>query len=131
MRKWLKWIAGIAAVSLVAAIGVFTWFVWWPVHTIPALEPVSEYVWLDQGWGTTQDSPLRERYENFVLKRLYSPKSGPDPFERPAAYVTKFLLHALESNNPKPRYYITVPTHVAGILKRLLSTRLQDWLLAR
>jgi len=82
-------------------------------------------------WIDWRNSPVRERYESFVLKRLYSPKSGPDPFERPAGYVTKFLLHALESRNPKPRYYITVPTHVAGILKRLLSTRLQDWLLAR
>jgi mono/diheme cytochrome c family protein len=47
---------------VLAAVGLFAWFVWWPVHTIPALEPVDEYVWLDQGWGETQDAPLRERY---------------------------------------------------------------------
>jgi signal transduction histidine kinase len=46
----------------VTAVGGFCWFVWWPVHTIPALEPVDEYVWLDQGWGTGQDTPLRQRY---------------------------------------------------------------------
>jgi hypothetical protein len=62
MRHWLKWVARIAAVLVVGAVGLFAWFVWWPVHTIPALEPVDEYVWLDQGWGTTPDSPLRERY---------------------------------------------------------------------
>jgi hypothetical protein len=62
MRKWLKRVAGIAAVLVAAAIGLFAWFVWWPVHTIPALEKVDAYVWLDQGWGETQDSALRERY---------------------------------------------------------------------
>jgi mono/diheme cytochrome c family protein len=62
MRKWLKWVAGFAAILVLAAVGLFGWFVWWPVHTIPALEHVDEYVWLDQGWGETHDSPLRERY---------------------------------------------------------------------
>src|SRR6188508_3613359 len=62
MRKGLKWVAGIATVVLAAATGLFAWFVWWPVHTIPALEPVNEYVWLDQGWGTGQDAALRQRY---------------------------------------------------------------------
>lgn len=62
MRKGLKWVAGIATVVLAAALGLFAWFVWWPVHTIPALEPVDEYVWLDQGWGEKQDSLLRETY---------------------------------------------------------------------
>jgi mono/diheme cytochrome c family protein len=62
MRGWLKWVARIAAVLVLGALGLFAWFVWWPVHTIPTLEPVDEYVWLDQGWGDTQDSPLRERY---------------------------------------------------------------------
>lgn len=62
MRKGLKWVAGIAAVLALAAVALFAWFVWWPVHTIPALEPVNEYVWLDQGWGEKQDSPLRETY---------------------------------------------------------------------
>ena len=67
MRKWLKRGAGIAAVVVAAAVGLFAWFVWWPVHTIPALEKVDEYVWLDQGWGVSQDSPLRERYYSAVM----------------------------------------------------------------
>ncbi len=62
MRKWLKRVAGIAAVVVAAAVGLFAWFVWWPVHSIPALEKVDQYVWLDQGWGESQDSALRERY---------------------------------------------------------------------
>ncbi len=34
----------------------------WPVHTIPALEPVDEYVWLDQNWGEGQNSQQRQTY---------------------------------------------------------------------
>ncbi len=34
----------------------------WPVHTIPALEPVDEYVWLDQSWGDGQNSEQRQTY---------------------------------------------------------------------
>jgi cytochrome c5 len=62
MRRPVKWIVGTALVIGLAATGLFAWFVYWPVHTIPALEPVNEYVWLDQGWGAGQDSALRQRY---------------------------------------------------------------------
>ena len=54
MRRVLKWLGGLLALGAVAAVGLFAWFVLWPVHTIPALEPVDEYVWLDQGWGHGQ-----------------------------------------------------------------------------
>jgi hypothetical protein len=59
MRRPVKLIVGTIAVLGLAATGLFAWFVYWPVHTIPALEPVNEYVWLDQGWGPGQDSELR------------------------------------------------------------------------
>ncbi len=62
MRRLLKWVFSLAALAVAAAVGVFAWFVWWPVHSIPALEPVDEYVWLDQGWGSEQDAALRQRY---------------------------------------------------------------------
>ncbi len=62
MRRILKWIAALLAVAVVGAVGLFAWFVLWPVRTIPALETVSEYVWLDQGWGASQNTELRQRY---------------------------------------------------------------------
>jgi cytochrome c5 len=62
MRRLLKWIASLAALAVVAALGLFAWFVLWPVNTIPALEPVAQYAWLDQGWGSVQDTELRQRY---------------------------------------------------------------------
>lgn len=62
MRRFLKWTFGLVLLAAVAASVLFGWFVLWPVHNIPALEPVDEYVWLDQGWGEQQDSLLRQRY---------------------------------------------------------------------
>lgn len=62
MRRLIRWVLGLVlAIALVAAAG-FTWFVLWPTHTIPALERVDEYVWLDQNWGEGQNSPQREIY---------------------------------------------------------------------
>lgn len=65
-----------------------------------------------------------------LTERLFS-DSGPDRFELPASAVTKKLIHALESPRPRPRYYVTVPTYVAGIARRLLSTLWLDRLLGR
>ena len=59
-------------------------------------------------------------------------KEGPAvPFTLPPDAVYKKLLHALESRNPKPRYYVTFPTYLFGYLKRMLSTRKLDAVLSR
>lgn len=75
-------------------------------------------------------SPLRELYETRLLKRLYE-NSGPDRFELPASAVTAKLAHACESRRPRARYYVTTPTHIAGVLRRILSTRAIDRILVR
>lgn len=77
-----------------------------------------------------QNSALRPLYEKTLLKRLYE-SSGPDRFELPASAVTAKLIHACESSRPRPRYYVTTPTHVAGLLRRILTTRAIDRILAR
>ncbi len=80
-------------------------------------------------WIDWRASPHRARYEASLLKRLYAKNPPPDPFELPPAAVTKKLIHALEARRPRPRYYVTTPTYIAGIARRLLSTRMQDRLL--
>lgn len=82
-------------------------------------------------WINWKASPHRARYENSLLQRLYADDTGPDPFELPPSAVTKKLAHALEARRPHPRYYVTTPTYIAGIAKRLLSTRLQDRIVSR
>jgi NAD(P)-dependent dehydrogenase (short-subunit alcohol dehydrogenase family) len=82
-------------------------------------------------WIDWQNSPRKNQYETGLVKRLYQPKDGPDAFELPASAVTTVVVKALSSRRPKPRYYITIPTHFMGALKRILSTRALDWFIAR
>lgn len=77
-----------------------------------------------------KNSAVRELYESSLMKRLYQ-SSGPDTFELPASAVTKKLIHACESRRPQPRYYVTTPTHIGGFLKRILTTRATDRILAK
>ena len=77
-----------------------------------------------------QNSPFRPLYEKKLLKRLYE-SNGPDQFELPASAVTAKLIHACESSRPCARYYVTTPTHIAGFLRRILTTRAIDRILAR
>jgi NAD(P)-dependent dehydrogenase (short-subunit alcohol dehydrogenase family) len=77
-----------------------------------------------------QNSPLKELYEKSLLKRLYE-SSGKDKFELPASAVTAKLALACESRRPRPRYYVTTPTYISGFLRRVLSTRASDRILAR
>lgn len=81
-------------------------------------------------WIDWQASPRAEQYRTHLLKRLYETR-GPDRFELPPAAVTAKLRRALESPNPAPRYFVTTPTHLMNIARRLLPTRLLDRLIAR
>jgi NAD(P)-dependent dehydrogenase (short-subunit alcohol dehydrogenase family) len=57
-------------------------------------------------------------------------KEGPAaPFTLPPMAVTEKVIHALESKRPKIRYYVTFPTYLFGILKRLLPASWLDALL--
>lgn len=74
-------------------------------------------------WVDWEVSPRAEQYRNRLLKRLYA-EPVPDRFELPPSAVTDRLIRALESARPRPRYFVTVPTHAAGAMRRLLPTRL-------
>ena len=82
-------------------------------------------------WVDWENSPRKKQYETDLIKRLYQPKNTPDAFELPVSAVTKVVMKALESHHPKPRYYITIPTHFMGLLRRILSTRSLDWFISR
>jgi NAD(P)-dependent dehydrogenase (short-subunit alcohol dehydrogenase family) len=75
------------------------------------------------------NSPHRLRYEA-MLTRLSKP--GPSaPFTLPPAAVVKKLLHALENPRPKPRYYVTFPTHLFALLRRILRAHTLDKILSK
>jgi len=52
-------------------------------------------------------------------------------FTLPAEAVTKKVIHALETNRPKIRYYVTFPTYLFAILKRILPVSWLDNLLRK
>ena len=66
----------------------------------------------------------RDRY--LAMEDRLKTKGPVVPFTLPPEAVLKKVIHALESRRPKARYYVTFPTYLFGILKRLLSTRLLD-----
>ncbi|MBK1732318.1 SDR family NAD(P)-dependent oxidoreductase [Thiococcus pfennigii] len=75
----------------------------------------------------TSHSPHRRAYEAMEARLL---REGPvQPFTLPPEAVLRHLIHALESPRPRPRYYVTLPTHLVGAARRLLPTRGLDWLL--
>ncbi|MEY1557516.1 SDR family NAD(P)-dependent oxidoreductase [Yoonia sp. R2331] len=79
--------------------------------------------WIDR------EGSARARDYDALHDRLYE-DTGPDKFELPASAVTQKLLKALESPNPKPRCYVTRPTYLMGFLRRILSSRMLDRVLA-
>lgn len=81
-------------------------------------------------WIDWENSARREEY-SALRGRLYGVKTKPDAFELPPSAVTKKLIHALEARRPRARYYVTVPTHFAGIARRLLPTRALDLLVGK
>ena len=82
-------------------------------------------------WINWKESAERGLYESQLIPRLYEPNAKKDRFELPCSAVTDKLIHALEHTRPKPRYYVTTPTWFAGVLKRMLSTRLLDKVLLK
>jgi len=77
-------------------------------------------------WIDWEGSARAEQYETELAERLYGEKNGPDKFELPPKAVVKKLIHALESSRPRARYYVTTPTYLAGLMRRILPTRLLD-----
>lgn len=76
-----------------------------------------------------ENSIHREKYLG-VLERL-NKKGSAAPFTLPPEAVLKRVIYALESKKPKPRYYVTFPTYLFAFLKRFLSHRQLDYLLAK
>ncbi len=71
-----------------------------------------------------QDSVHRDRYKT-TLERLEK-QGNVDPYTLKPDAVLEKVIHALESNKPKARYYVTIPTHFMGTIKRFLSAKWLD-----
>ena len=81
-------------------------------------------------WIDWEHSARVKDYAGFRA-RLYDTSGAADRFQRPPSAVTKALVHAVEAKRPKARYYVTWPTHIAGIGRRILPTRVLDWVVGK
>jgi len=73
-------------------------------------------------------SPHRAYYE---ARLAHMRAGGPQFWTLPPEAVAAKVVHALESPRPRARYRVTLPSHGAAILKRVLPTRLLDAIIAR
>ena len=70
--------------------------------------------------------------ECYVALERRLTKAGPAaPFTLSPEAVLRRVIHALENPRPKIRYYVTVPSALFAVLKRLLPQRVLDWILLR
>ena len=79
------------------------------------------YKWVD--W---ENSVWRPLYEKALMPRLDADETKGGPFQLEPSAVTAKLIRALESPRPRPRYYVTTPTYIAGLMKRGLTGRALD-----
>lgn len=82
-------------------------------------------------WIDWKSSPRAAQYKDSLLQRLYEDRGKPDTFEMPPSAVTAKLIHALESPRPRPRYFVTRATWLMEAARRLLPTRVLDWMVAK
>lgn len=75
----------------------------------------------------SETSLHRAQYQAMEARLL---KRGPAaPFTQPPEAVLQRVIHALESPRPRPRYPVTLPTYLFGVLRRLLPTGILDAIL--
>lgn len=66
-----------------------------------------------------------------VLEARLQKEGAAAPFTLPAFAVTEKVIHALEARRPKMRYYVTFPTYLFAVLKRILPMSWLDALLRK
>ena len=78
---------------------------------------------------SVENSPFENAYKK-LAERLRA-EGHVVPFTLGPEAVLDKVVHALESKKPKARYYVTFPTYLFGILKRILSVRMMDGVLKK
>lgn len=78
------------------------------------------------------DPELSFHKETYKAMEERLQKEGPAaPFTLPAEAVAKKVIHALEAENPKIRYFVTFPTYLFAFLRRVLPMAWLDMILRK
>ena len=76
-----------------------------------------------------ESSVHHQKYKAHIAKLVIDGPTG--KLTLPASSVTKKVVHALTSKKAKIRYYVTAPTYIMAIFKRLLPFRWLDSILIK
>lgn len=76
-------------------------------------------------WMSREGSSHPQDVWDTIHRRLYKDKTK-DRFELPPSAVTEKLIHALEADRPHHRYFVTKPTYFGNIIRRFMTTEMQD-----
>ena len=99
-----------------------------PIHGTALHEKALAHI---ERWIDDNDSVWRDFYESKMKPRLSSAKPSRAPFSLGPEAVTAKLVHALESPRPRARYYVTVMTHFARLMRTFAPPRVRDAVAAR
>ncbi len=80
-------------------------------------------------WIDVEHSVHQTTYQ--AMEQRLNQEGDAAPFTLGPEAVLEKVIHALGSPHPRPRYAVTVPTHIFSLLRRLLPTRALDALLRR
>jgi NAD(P)-dependent dehydrogenase (short-subunit alcohol dehydrogenase family) len=67
--------------------------------------------------------------EAYAFQRARLGRGGSARYKLGPEAVLEKLVHAIESDRPQARYYVTTPTHYMGFARRVLPQRLLDYVL--
>ncbi len=81
-------------------------------------------------WIDWKNSARREQYDAFLLDSLYV-GGGDNKFELLPEANTAKLVRILNAKRPPERVFVTTPTYIMNIARRILPTRALDWIISR
>ncbi len=79
-----------------------------------------------RSFETAFDIAASRHAETYQARIAALRAGGQQAFKLEPEAVARKVVHAMESRRPKPRYFVTLPTYQADVLRRLLPTRLLD-----
>ncbi|HET9317320.1 MAG TPA: di-heme-cytochrome C peroxidase [Vicinamibacteria bacterium] len=62
MKRLLRWLLRLATALVVVAIAVALMLIHRPARHVPSVPEIQAHAYLDQGWGTAREAPLRQAY---------------------------------------------------------------------
>ena len=78
----------------------------------------------------TINASVHQHAYQHTLDRLSASESN-SPFTLGPEAVYRALFHSITAKKPKARYYVTLPTYLFALLRRLLPSRWLDYLLSK